>query len=159
MATIHHTIKGGYGALHGIGGGRAYLQFTDNVKQSTIQNIIKQKIEPGSTLNTDGAPQYNGIEKFRYKKKTVNHSKKQYVRTEADGSKAYTNGIESVWALLKRGFYGTFHKFSIKHLQRYADEFQFRWNDGNCKYYTMGRIDSLISRCWGITLPYKVLIA
>ena len=140
-------------------GGRLLLQVMLNNYKSTIQNIIKQKIEPGSTLNTDGAPQYNGIKKFGYDKKTVNHSKKQYVRTEADGSKAYTNGIENVWALLKRGIYGVWHNVSYRHLQRYADEFQFRWNgriSGNSK---MDIIDRLISRCWGITLPYKVLIA
>jgi len=51
---------------------------------------------------------------------TVNHSAKQFV----DGM-AHTNGIESVWAILKRGFYGVCLFFSEKHLQRYIDEFAY----------------------------------
>ena len=42
---------------------------------------------------------------------------------------ARTNGIESVWAVLKRGFYGIYHSFSTKHLQRYLDECAFRLNE------------------------------
>jgi hypothetical protein len=59
---------------------------------------------------------------------------------------ATTNGIESVWALLKRGFYGTFHKFSHEHLQGYVNEFMFRWNKGNCRYETMQRIGQLVGK-------------
>lgn len=68
-----------------------------------------------------------------------------------------TNSIESVWSVLKRGFYGTFHKFSIKHLQRYVDEFDFRLNDGNVKIPTDERINSVICGCWGKIMPYKTL--
>jgi DUF2075 family protein len=42
--------------------------------------------------------------------------------------------IESVWALLKRGYHGVFHHFSDKHIGRYVDEFVFRLNDGNVKW-------------------------
>ena len=54
---------------------------------------------------------------------SVNHSAGQYV----DGM-AHTNGVESFWALLKRGYYGTYHKASPRHLQRYVDEFAGRHN-------------------------------
>lgn len=84
----------------------------------------------------------------------VNHSAKLFV----DG-KAYTNGIESVWSLVKRVFYVTFHKLMMKHLQQYVDEFDFRWNEGNCKVPTDERIASLVSGCWGASLPYKMLVA
>ncbi len=41
---------------------------------------------------------------------------------------AHINGMESFWALLKRGYYGTYHKMSPEHLQRYVDEFVGRHN-------------------------------
>lgn len=54
---------------------------------------------------------------------SVNHSVKEYVNGQA-----HTNGIESFWVLLKRGYYGTYHKMSPKHLHRYVDEFSGRPN-------------------------------
>ena len=72
---------------------------------------------------------------------------------------AHTNGIESFWAVLKRGFYGIYHSFSQKHLQRYVDEFGFRLNEGNCKVHTLDRIDSLIGRAFGKRLSYEMLTA
>lgn len=54
---------------------------------------------------------------------SVNHSVKEYVNGQA-----HTNGIESFWALLKRGYYGTYHKMSAKHLPRYVNEFADRHN-------------------------------
>ena len=84
----------------------------------------------------------------------INHSAKQFV----DGM-AHTNGIESVWALLKRGFYGVYHNFSEKHLQRYVNEFTYRLNEGNCKIHTVDRINSLLSKAIGRRLTYKMLIA
>ena len=54
---------------------------------------------------------------------SVNHFVKEYVNGQA-----HTNGIESFWALLKRGYYGTYHKMSAKHLPRYVNEFAGRHN-------------------------------
>ena len=40
----------------------------------------------------------------------------------------HTNTIEGFWALLKRGMFGQFHSVSGRHLQRYVDEFCYRYN-------------------------------
>ena len=54
---------------------------------------------------------------------TVKHSAGEYVKRQAS-----TNGIESFWALMKRGLHGTYHHVSVKHLGRYVDEFSGRHN-------------------------------
>jgi len=64
-----------------------------------------------------------------------------------------------VWAVLKRGYYGIYHQFSVKHMQRYVDEFSYRLNEGNCKVRTMARIDALTDKAVGVRLTYKALIA
>jgi len=132
--------------------GKVVTMVISDTKMDTLQGIIRANVEVDSTLNTDDNRSYIGLGGF-YAHQVVNHSAKQYV-----DKMAYTNGIESVWALLKRGFYGTFHKFSVKHLERYTKEFDFRWNEGNCKYLTMDRVGSLAKGCWNGRLTYEALI-
>jgi len=132
--------------------GKTVTMVVDDTKMDTLQGIIRANVEVDSVVNTDDNRSYIGLNS-RYTHLVVNHSAKQYV-----DKMAYTNGIESVWALLKRGFYGTYHKFSVKHLERYTKEFDFRWNEGNCRRLTMERVDSLVNGCWNGSLPYKVLV-
>jgi transposase-like protein len=129
-----------------------YMQVVEEVNKETLHPIIAQRVESGSTIHTDEATCYNGIQKLSYTRNKVNHSKKQYVR-----GKSSTNGIEGVWANVKRSLGGVYYRVSVKHLNRYAKESQFRWNSGNCRYETMDRINSLLAGCWGKKLPYKVL--
>ena len=72
---------------------------------------------------------------------------------------AHTNGIESVWAVLKRGFYGTYHNWSKKHCHRYVNEFAFRLNEGNCERDTIDRMEALVQGFAGRRIPYKVLVS
>ena len=72
---------------------------------------------------------------------------------------AHTNGIESVWAVLKRGLHGTYHHVSVKHLGKYVDEFTFRLNEGNVKIHTMKRLESLVKGAVGKRLTYAELTA
>ena len=126
-----------------------------------IVNHIFARVMPGSTICTDQHASYQSLPPVglalnipAYDHLTVNHSAKQFV----DGM-AHTNGIESVWALLKRGFYGTFHHFTRKHTQKYVDEFTFRLNEGNCKVQTMDRLDALFAKTIGRRLTYAELTA
>lgn len=89
-----------------------------------------------------------------YEHHAINHSAGEYVNGDV-----YTNGIESVWALLKRGLMGVYHHASPKHLGRYVDEFTFRLNDGAVERHTLARIDSLTTACAGRRLTYKGLTA
>ncbi len=124
-----------------------------------ILGHIFANVLPGSTLCTDEHASYQGLPPLglfadipNYDHRSVNHSAKEFVN-----GMAHTNGIESVWALLKRGFYGTYHQFSRKHTQRYVDEVAFRLNEGNCKVKTMCRIDNLFAKAVGVRLTYRDL--
>jgi len=72
---------------------------------------------------------------------------------------AHTNGIESVWAVLKRGFHGTYHHFSRKHMQDDVDEFAFRLNEENVEETTLGRVSALLDKHVGVWLTYAELVA
>ncbi len=133
--------------------GRTVAMPVDAVDAYRVHGIIHQRIEAGSTLHTDEARAYNGLG-ATFEHETVNHSAGEYVR---DG--VTTNSIESVWAVLKRGIYGTFHHVSPKHLGRYVDEFTFRLNDGNVERHTLDRLDSFVDGVAGKRLTYKALIA
>jgi transposase-like protein len=123
-----------------------------NTRTQTIQSEVRGAIEPGSILCTDEHSSYKGMSEFIHR--PVTHSAKQYV----DGM-AHTNGIESVWAVLKRGYYGVYHSFSVKHLPRYVSEFAFRLNEGNVRVHTLDRIEAILRRTVGIRLAYQDLVA
>lgn len=81
----------------------------------------KDNIVTGSTVYTDEHRGYVGVSGYNHY--AVKHSVGEYVRGMAS-----TNGVESFWALLKRGYIGTYHNISEKHLHRYVDEFSTRHN-------------------------------
>ena len=87
-----------------------------------------------------------------HRHKTVSHSAKKYVN-----SMVYANGIESVWAVLKRGFNGVYHNWSKKHCRQYVNEFTFRLNQGNCEHDTRGRLDDITHGMVGKTVTYEEL--
>ena len=74
----------------------------------TLQDFVAEHTAPGATVFTDEASAYQGMP---FDHESVNHSAGEYVR-----GMAHTNGIESFWSMLKRGYQGTFHHFSVKHL-------------------------------------------
>ena len=69
------------------------------------------------------------------------------------------SGIESVWAVLKRGYNGVYHQWSAKHMARYVNEFTFRLNEGTVKRHTLDRLESLVKGAVENRLTYQVLIA
>ena len=87
-------------------------------------------------------------------RKEVNQSVGEFVNGMAS-----TNGIESMWAVLKRGYNGTFHHFSRKHTDRYVDEFTFRLDEASVKIHTWDRIKNLCRAVKGKRITYKQLIA
>ena len=78
---------------------------------------------------------------------TVKHSVSEYVNGQA-----HTNGIESFWAMLKRGYNGVYHKMSVKHLARYVNEFTGRHNVR--KLDTIKQMESAVRGMEGKRLRY-----
>ena len=118
----------------------------------TVQDTIRKNIELFSVVHTDDHRSYIGIESFLARHHTVKHSAKEYVKGDV-----HTNGIESVWAVLKRGVYGVYHQVSKKHIQRYVNEFTFRLNQGACANHTLDRIDAMFAESLNKRLTYRTL--
>lgn len=135
-------------------GGRTKAMPVKSASIEEIHSAIHANVEAGSTLMTDEHAAYNGLDGLFYKQERVNHSAGEYVKGMAG-----TNGIESVWAVLKRGLHGVYHHASKKHLARYVNEFTFRLNEGDVKHHTLERLASLVTACFGQRLTYKDLTA
>jgi hypothetical protein len=134
-------------------GGRTKAMKLSNTDAQTIQDVIVQNVQVGSTLHTDEHGAYRDMGGLFFSHESINHSEGEFIR---DG--VTTNSIESVFAVLKRGMIGVYHHASAKHLGRYVDEFAFRLNDGDVKRHTLDRLDSLIDAAEGKRLTYKRLI-
>lgn len=124
----------------------------ENTGHVALRGNISKHVAIGSTVYTDNYKSYVGLNELYYNHQSVNHSAKEYVN-----GIVHTNGIESVWALLKRGYYGTYHHFSVKHLRRYVNEFAFRLNEGNVENHILERIASLCDKVVGHRITYKSL--
>lgn len=135
-------------------GGRTLAMVTTDMNLEAIRDAIYRNVEMGATIHTDDAPVYDGIGELFYRHDTVNHSLRQYLKGDIT-----TNGIESVFAVMKRSIIGVYHQMAVKHIGRYVNEFTFRLNDGNCARRTIARIDSFIAGVAGKRLTYERLTA
>lgn len=133
-------------------GGRTIAMPIQGTTAEALQTEICANTQQGSILHTDEHRSYEGISEKNFSHETINHSAGEYVRGNVS-----TNGMESVWAVMKRGLHGVYHHASEKHLARYVDEFTFRLNDGNVKRPTMKRIDSFVDAAVGCRITYKEL--
>lgn len=115
----------------------------------TMQPIILDNIKQGSNVMSDEWYAYKQLNKF-YNHKSVNHGNKEFVNGDC-----YTNTIEGFWSLFKRGIIGTYHNVSRKHLQKYADEFSFRYN--HRKGLTSDNFNLFLQMTVGKRLTYKIL--
>lgn len=151
-----HLGRGAVGkiAVVGIRDENAQVRATPVADTSapTLKGFVRANVPVGANVVTDEFAAYRGLSAQGYVHHTVNHSAGEYVRHYC----IHTNGIESFWALLKRGHYGIHHYMSAKHLHRYVNEFAFRHN--TAKAGTMTFIDMTIGRMIGKRLTYKGLV-
>ena len=135
-------------------GGRTVAHPVVATDANALQSAIHHHVEPGSMIHTDESGAYSELGGLFFLHDTVNHSVREYVR-----GTVHVNSIESVWAVLKRGVMGVYHKVSTKHLGRYVNEFAFRLNDGDVKRHTLDRLDSMIALTIGKRLTFAGLTA
>ena len=114
----------------------------------TLHRFVRASAEDGAKLYTDDAAAYKGLENHE----TVKHSVREYVNGQA-----HTNGIESFWSMLKRGYHGVYHKMSEKHLQRYVNEFAGRHNMREMD--TIDQMRHVVAGMIGKRLMYRELVA
>ncbi len=124
-------------------------EVAEDTTKGTLQGFVGEKVEPGAKVYTDDFAGYKGLPNPH---ETVKHSAREYVRGQA-----HTNGIESFWSMLKRGYVGTYHWMSPKHLDRYVTEFEGRHNDRPAD--TLDQVRHLIHRTNGKRLRYQDLVA
>ncbi len=147
-----HAGRGAIGKVAVLGmrsrNGQVVAQPVSDTSRKTLHSFIKGNVPQGSTVYTDNFRAYQSMTGYNHH--TVNHSVGEYVK-----GMAHTNGIESFWALLKRGYYGIYHHMSVKHLHRYVNEFSFRHNTSQVD--TIDFIGMTIEKMKGHRLTYRGL--
>ena len=131
--------------------GKVSASVVADVEGGTLRRFVTDRVSNGATVYTDEARAYGAL-RFRFDHEAVNHSVAEYVRGQA-----HTNGIESFWAALKRGYQGTFHHFSAKHMNRYVGEFAGRHNDRPLD--TINMMGAMVQGMVGRRLTHAELIS
>ena len=117
------------------------------VNREALLDFVDSVIDPDATVYTDGSSAYRGRENHE----SVSHSSGEYVRGDV-----HTNGVESLWAILKRAYMGTHHWMSPKHLQRYVNELCGRHNIRDLD--TIDQMTAVVAGMVGKRLLYRKLV-
>ena len=119
-----------------------------DTKKETLHAFIHENVEADAEKFTDEHRSYQGLDNHR----AVNHGLGKWV-----DEMAHTNGMESFWAMFKKGFHGTFHRMSPAHLHRYINEFAGRHNIRSLD--TIDQMRAVAEGMRGKRLPYADLVA
>jgi transposase-like protein len=106
-------------------GGHLRATHVSDVSAKTLRAVLQKHADPKSALHTDDGLANLSLGKDFAEHKTVNHSADEYHTKDGAG----VPSAEAFFAILKRGIMGSFHSISEQHLQRYCDEFAFRWDN------------------------------
>jgi transposase-like protein len=130
-----------------------------NVDAKNLKPILLANIAKDSHLMTDGAGHYRTIGKEFDLHESTNHAQKEYAKpSKVEGVRAHSNTVESYFGILKRGIAGVYHHVSEEHLQRYVDEFDFRFsNRKSLGIDDAERADLLLKGVVGKRLTYETI--
>lgn len=105
--------------------GQVRFAVVKNQRRNTLHKFVADTVDDNATaIFTDNLHSYRGVDDYNTEHQSVNHSQGEYVRGQI-----HVNGIESVWGLVKRSVYGTYHHISPKHLPAYLEERAFVFNN------------------------------
>ena len=122
-------------------GGTIRSKVVPNDKITTLHPIIQENVAVGTTVSTDQHRSYKKLAKMGYIHGRVNHDVDEWVR-----GNIHTNTIEGFWSHLKRGIKSTHASVSKQHLQKYVDEFSFRYNNRDEPAAMFNRLVKQVSR-------------
>ena len=132
-------------------GGKIRLERIPDTKKRTIHDFINRTVkDEAEAIYTDELKSYIGIADDT-KHETVNHSEEEWVRGDV-----HTNSIEGVWSLFKRSIIGAFHKMSVKHMDKYIEELEWRYNNKNNPHIFLDTLKRIVNT---ENLTYKELTA
>lgn len=130
-------------------GGKLIATQVEDTKLETLTREVAKRVKQSASVFTDEWMGYNALSRI-YDHSVIKHNASEYVNGQI-----YTNTIEGFWSLLKRGIIGIYHFTSKKHLQKYVDEFVFRYNTR--KFGESQRFNLLLANT-EYRLTYKELI-
>ena len=120
--------------------GQIRLARIPDVKKKTLHAFIARNIkDEAEAIYTDELKSYLGIEDDDTRHETVNHSEEEWVVGDV-----HINGIEGVWSLFKRSIVGAFHHISKKHMDRYLEEMEWRFNNRDNPYMFRDTVKRLL---------------
>lgn len=93
------------------------------VTEANLRQAIRAHVDPSARVMTDSHWGYTHVRDDGFDHQTVNHTRNEWTRGDA-----HTQTVEGYFSLLKRGIVGTYHHVGDEHLDRYVDEFTFRYN-------------------------------
>ena len=131
--------------------GKVYAIPLKNTKGATILPTMRDKVNTGSTVYTDEYRPYRALSKD-FNDSFVRHSASEYVN-----GTVHTNNIENFWSLLRIGIDGICHHVSEKHLEKYVNEFTFRYNNRNLSEGS--KFDIAIANGLNKRLDFRTLIS
>ena len=135
--------------------GEARSKVVPDVTAHSLRKAIAEQVDmPNTILHTDESRSYQAIAHEFKDHQSVVHSDDQYVRVQ-DGRKITSNQVENFFSQLKRSIDGTYHHVSKKHLQRYLDEFDFRYTTR--RLTDSARLQRMVDQAAGRRLTYKPL--
>ena len=126
VASVRATVLARHGSPGAVQrGGNIRLERIPDIKKDTLHGFIQRTVKDAAeAIYTDELRSYMGIADHDTRHETVRHSEEEWVAGDV-----HTNSIEGVWSLFKRSIVGTFHKMSVKHMDRYLEELEWRFNN------------------------------